>query len=384
MSQNVKSSYQQWQLYWGTPRGVFVQAEGWKMEVAFLIAILFHALPFSYVWHKQTAKKAVELITLQNVELIEAEEELPPPPPPQVEKPKNAFDFLKMALPKFSKPEAPRDIALTPKMNEPKIAEPEKLIDKKLNNQLPAPDIRLDLNKNAPAPKIMDISKLNTRTTAQPKSIDAAIKLEEVGRRAVAPPPMAPAISMNRTADKMADVSQAPKISNIAQTRQAEDRLVDRTAPAAYKAPSLPIGYAPRGAAAVSLDQPRDVVRRAPTPDISKAVTQETKAPSPARIEISKEKVKITGPLSSRKVVQSFVPQYPDWARARNIEADVAIRFNVSAAGDVRDDAVVEMTSGYPELDKAALAALKRWKFTPLAGNNQDQWGVITFRYRLD
>lgn len=385
MTQNIKNIYSQWQLYWGSPRGLFIEADGWKLEAAFMVAVLFHAMPLTYIWHKQAAKKAVEIITLQNVELIEAEEELPPAPPPvEVQKPKSAFDFLKMALPTFKKPDAPRDVALMPKANEPKLAEPEKLIEKNMAPAMPAPDIRLDMNKNAPAPKILDIAKINTRTAAEPRTSDPAIKLEEVGRRAVAPPPVTPSISLNRAADKMADVSQAPKISNIAQARSSSERLVDRTAPTAYKAPSLPLGYQPRGSAAVSLDQPRDVVRRAPTPDLTQAVPKEVKKEAPAKIEISKEKVKITGPLSSRKVVQSYVPQYPDWARARNIEADVAIRFNVSASGEVRDDAVVERTSGYPELDKAAMAALKRWKFSPLAGNNQDQWGVITFRYTLD
>ncbi len=386
MTENIKNIYAQWQLYWGSPRGLFTGSEGWKLETALVVAIIFHAIPLTYVWQKQAAKKITGMITLQNVELMEPEEELPPAPPPvAVQKPKSAFDFLKMALPTFRKPEAPRDIAIAPKIQEPKIAEPERLIDRKMAAAPPAPDIKLDLNKSAAAPKILDIAKINAQKAAEPKTMDPSIKLEEVGRRAVTPPPMTPAISLNRSAaDKMVDVSQAPKITNIASSRQSGERLVDRAAPTTYKAPALPLGYQPRGGSSVSLDQPRDVVRRAPKPDMLQAVPKETVKATSAKIEISKEKVKITGPLSSRKVVASFVPEYPDWAKARNIEADVAIRFNVSAGGDVRDDALVEMTSGYPDLDKAALAALKRWKFTPLAGNNQDQWGVITFRYRLD
>ena len=100
-------------------------------------------------------------------------------------------------------------------------------------------------------------------------------------------------------------------------------------------------------------------------------------------LEISKEKVKITGPLSARKVIQSFVPEYPAWARAKNVEADVAIRFTVSSGGEVRETMTIARTSGYPELDRLAVEALKKWKFSALPGG-QDQWGEITFRFLLN
>lgn len=385
MAENLNQLYLQWQFSWGTPQAIFLGGAGKKLPAAFLAAIFFHALPFTYLWHKHATKKIVEVVTLQNVELIEAEEEMPPAPPPvEVQKPKNAFEFLKMALPTFKKPEAPRDIALAPKIIEPKIAEPDKLIDKKLDANKPAPDIKLDLTKAAAAPKVLDISKIAASKAPEIRTADPSIKLEEVGRRAVAPPPQTPSISLNRTDRSAADVSQAPKISNIAQARPGSgERLVDKTAPSSYKAPAAPLGYQPRGAAAVSLDQARDVARTAPKPQIQQAIPKEAKKQESATLEISKEKVKITGQLSSRKVVRSFVPEFPAWAKARNIEADVAIRFFVSATGEVRDNAVVERTSGYPELDKLAMTALKQWKFTPLAGND-DQWGVITFRYLLD
>lgn len=384
--QDISNAVAQWQMLWGTPRGIFGESEGWKMEAAFVLAILFHAAPFGYLWQKQAAKKAVEVITLQNVDLIEPEIERPfaPPPPVQVQQPKSALDFLKMALPTLRKPEVPRDVALTPKPAEPKLAEPEKLLEKKMTNAPPAPEINLNMKRDAAPPKIADLAKIPTQRAAEPRSVDPALKLEEVGRRAVAPPPVAPSISMERAPrEKAADVGAMPKISNIAQARQPSERLVERTAPAAYKAPSLPIGYQQRGASNVSLDQPREVVRAQPKPAMEAVVKKETKTEAPAKIEISKEKVKITGPLQHRKVLRSYVPDYPDWARARNIEADVAIRFNVSPAGDVRDNMVLDRSSGYTELDNLAKQALKNWKFSPLAGQD-DQWGVITFRFLLD
>src|SRR5581483_9842163 len=114
---------------------------------------------------------------------------------------------------------------------------------------------------------------------------------------------------------------------------------------------------------------------------VTPAPTQ--KAAAGDTLKISRDKFQISGPLGSRKVLKAFVPQYPAWARAKNIEADVAIRISVAPDGSVRDGAVVDRTSGYTELDKLAIEALKNWKFAPFAGG-QDQWGVITFRFLLD
>ena len=61
----------------------------------------------------------------------------------------------------------------------------------------------------------------------------------------------------------------------------------------------------------------------------------------------------------------------------------MAIRFTVSPSGDISGKPGIERTSGYSELDQICLEILKQWKFSPLAGE-QDQWGVITFRFTLD
>ena len=159
---------------------------------------------------------------------------------------------------------------------------------------------------------------------------------------------------------------------------------MDRSGAVAPKPSSLPFGYQPRGGGSLSLDQPRDVARPSAKPLAESVIPKPKMEEKGAVLSISKEKVKITGPLSYRKVVKSYVPEYPAWARAQNLEAAVSIRFTVSSKGDVLESAVVERTSGYPELDRLCLEALKQWKFSPLPGNDQDQWGVITFRFRLD
>ena len=105
---------------------------------------------------------------------------------------------------------------------------------------------------------------------------------------------------------------------------------------------------------------------------------RQASAPEPPRLEI-------TGPLSRRKVLSSYAPPFPDWARERGVlEAAVSIKFYVDSAGRVLDNAAVEKTSGYGPLDRLALGAIKRWTFEPSGEGRATQWGIITFRFLSD
>ncbi len=92
----------------------------------------------------------------------------------------------------------------------------------------------------------------------------------------------------------------------------------------------------------------------------------------------------ITGPLNNRPILNKVIPQYPAWAEEQGIIGSVRIWFTVTADGHVRSNMRVTKTTGYPELDKLALDALKQWRF---AGYNSDdeasQWGIITFTFSL-
>jgi TonB family protein len=96
-------------------------------------------------------------------------------------------------------------------------------------------------------------------------------------------------------------------------------------------------------------------------------------------------KVEIEGPLSKRKVLKYYVPEFPAWAGDLGLlEASVAIKFYVDNSGRVLDDTSVEKTSGYGALDRLAAGAIKRWRFEPLSGAASRQWGIITFRFVTD
>jgi protein TonB len=57
-------------------------------------------------------------------------------------------------------------------------------------------------------------------------------------------------------------------------------------------------------------------------------------------------------------------PDYPLEARRRGLQGKVMLRVEVSAAGRPQGVSVIA-SSGYPVLDRAALAAVERWRFNP-------------------
>ena len=90
----------------------------------------------------------------------------------------------------------------------------------------------------------------------------------------------------------------------------------------------------------------------------------------------------LVGPVADRAVVHYRVPDYPEWAKRDAIEGSVTLYFFVLPDGRVKENVLVERTSGFSDFDERAVAALLQWKFVALPGSSE-QWGRITFNYRL-
>ena len=91
---------------------------------------------------------------------------------------------------------------------------------------------------------------------------------------------------------------------------------------------------------------------------------------------------RIIGPVADRAVESYQVPVYPEWAKKEGIEGSVTLYFFVLPDGRVKENILVEKTSGFTDFDNGAVAALLQWKFVAMPGANE-QWGRITFNYRL-
>jgi len=92
----------------------------------------------------------------------------------------------------------------------------------------------------------------------------------------------------------------------------------------------------------------------------------------------------ITGPIADRPVLSYGVPAYPEWAKHDAVEGAVTLYFVVRADGGVKENILVQKTAGFEDFDENARTALRAWRFKPLGpGQSGEQWGMITFRYRL-
>jgi len=92
----------------------------------------------------------------------------------------------------------------------------------------------------------------------------------------------------------------------------------------------------------------------------------------------------LVGPVADRRLLHHETPAYPEWAKREAIEASVRLYFVVLSGGRVKENVMVQRTSGYSDFDGNATAALLTWRFEPLSGGSAgEQWGEITFHYRL-
>jgi len=92
----------------------------------------------------------------------------------------------------------------------------------------------------------------------------------------------------------------------------------------------------------------------------------------------------VSGQIVGRKIVQSTPPDYSEAARRNGWEGVVAVHFTVLPNGSVKDNMYFEQTSAHRDLNRAAMTAIKQFRFEPLSADMRvEQWGVITIVFRL-
>jgi TonB family protein len=92
----------------------------------------------------------------------------------------------------------------------------------------------------------------------------------------------------------------------------------------------------------------------------------------------------LLGPIADRPVLSHVTPAYPEWAKREAVEGSVTLYFVVRSDGSVKENVLVQRTAGFEDFDDSARSALRAWRFEPLReGRTGEQWGTITFQYRL-
>jgi TonB family protein len=127
---------------------------------------------------------------------------------------------------------------------------------------------------------------------------------------------------------------------------------------------------------------------RTPPPALSR-LPEKTQSPEPARpVEPTSRRdiagASLMGPVADRRLLSYSTPSYPERAKREANEGTVKLYFTVLPDGRVKESIMIEKTSGFEDFDRNATTALRSWRFEPMkSGSTGEQWGSITFHYRL-
>ena len=146
--------------------------------------------------------------------------------------------------------------------------------------------------------------------------------------------------------------------------------------------PDAKIGLvsSPGGSGAVDLE-------KVPTKELEK-MSQEKTSQEKAKIakapSKSATKITISGPLSSRQIIQKPSTPYPLWAQKRGLSATISVQIAVNPDGTVKDNVFVTRTSGFGSWDRLVINSVRQWRFAALKGSGIVQTGIVTFNFVLE
>jgi protein TonB len=110
------------------------------------------------------------------------------------------------------------------------------------------------------------------------------------------------------------------------------------------------------------------------------AIRDEPPPPPPA---VQLAPVRIGGVIKPPRKIQEVAPAYPELARTARVSGVVIIEATIDEQGSVQDARVLR---SIPLLDRAAIDAVRQWRFTPTVLNGQVIPVVmtVTVNFRLD
>ncbi len=181
----------------------------------------------------------------------------------------------------------------------------------------------------------------------------------------------------------------------------AQASIADIAAPKAYDRPAL-AGVSSDGPAVKGVSLARQNGPSSRPITLGRAAPQRSAAPAtiasaperavaPAKLDKRDSSARrivdgmsLVGPVADRALVSYRKPDYPEWAKTDGVEATLTLYFIVMPNGKVKENIVIEKTSGFGDFDQNAIAALLAWRFEALkSGETGEQWGSITFNFKL-
>ena len=114
---------------------------------------------------------------------------------------------------------------------------------------------------------------------------------------------------------------------------------------------------------------------------LQKPAVLEAEEPRPERPK--REPLRAGGDLKPPKIIFEFKPAYPAEAKRQGVEGLVLMEITLNEKGEVWD---ARVQRGEPQLQQAALEAVRRWRFSPalLHGNPVPILAHVELEFRLD
>lgn len=145
------------------------------------------------------------------------------------------------------------------------------------------------------------------------------------------------------------------------------------------------VGIGSSGNIGRKIETPTIKIDKKPPPPKTSQIGQqlETKVEEKLKVEKPGTQILLAGPIANREILKKLLPKYPDWCLRKGISGIVKIKIWVEPSGRIREGSLIEISSGYPDLDQTVINAIKTWLFAPLPQNvvQEFQWGIITFKF---
>jgi TonB family protein len=109
----------------------------------------------------------------------------------------------------------------------------------------------------------------------------------------------------------------------------------------------------------------------APAPNPAKPSSREPKEEAGTSAQVAppqRDPIKVGGNVQESKLIHRVEPIYPEQALKARVSGTVILLITVNEAGFVSD---VQVTSGHPMLNEAAITAVKQWQYSPTRLNGE-------------
>jgi hypothetical protein len=97
--------------------------------------------------------------------------------------------------------------------------------------------------------------------------------------------------------------------------------------------------------------------------------------------------IKITGPVSKRRILHREEFILPEWIEKQGLSMEGRLKFWVFPDGSI-GRVGIEKTFGslrdHQKLYSWLLSVFRKWRFSPLIGEDKKEWGIITIKIKLD